>query len=299
MSRKRADPHQSRAAQRRAEAAREGARRTREPEVGAPANRAPIVAIGTALVVIVLIVGWWVFVAVPGGTRPGIVGPSPSPSTATGASGPSPSALVGGGPLAQKVVAALHADPFRAHIDETTVARSTKGGVAVTLTAKAVGDVSGKDVALHVTSTGAGPAVDQDTVSVGTTTWIRRTGSTTWEVHQRSEAASAIDGLLQTLRVIDDPAELGDAGPDTVDGQPVRHLTAIGPVAYRSPDGVDSAYDVLDIWATDAGVPVLVRGSFSDSQGTTSLIGSVTIRYSDVGKPVTIAPPRGAPSPIP
>ena len=237
------------------------------------------------------------------GAKPAPAGGSPPPSSPSAVQSPAPSrrgsALVGGGALAEKLVAALHADPFRAHIDETTVARSTAGTVTVTLTAKAIGDVSGKDVALRVTSTGAGTPVDQEVVSLGGTTWIRRTGATTWEVHRRSEASASIDGLLTTIRLLDDPSELADAGTDTVDGRSLRHLTAVGSIAYRSPDGADGAYDRLDVWTTDAGIPVLVKGSFSASQGTNALVGNVTIRYSDVGQPVTINPPSGAPTPIP
>jgi hypothetical protein len=255
-----------------------------------------------AIVVMIVLAGLGL-VAVAALQRGGGATPVPSSPPPSSAVAPSPtptgSALSGGGPLAQKLVAALHADPFRAHIDETTVARSTNGTVTITLTAKAEGDVSGRDVALHVTSTGGGPAVDQEVVSVGSTTWIRRTGATTWEVHRRLDAAASIDGLLTTIRLIDDPSQLADAGPDTLDGQTVRHLTAIGTIGYRSPEGVDASYDRLDVWTTDAGVPVLVRGSFSGQNGTNSVVGNVSIRYSDVGKPVTISPPGGAPTPIP
>lgn len=233
----------------------------------------------------------------PRGTPPARASSVPSAGSAPPAA--VGSALVGGGPLAEKLVAALHADPFRAHIDETTLARSTAGTVTVRLTARAVGDVSGKDVALRVTSTGAGAPVDREVVSLGGATWIRDAGATSWEIHRRSEAARSIDGLLTTIRVIEDPAELADAGMDTIAGRSLHHLTAVGSIAYRSPDGADGAYDRLDVWTTDAGTPVLVRGSFSASQGVNALVGNVTISYSDVGEPVTITPPSGAPSPIP
>ncbi len=298
MSRKRADPRTTRAAQRRAEAAAAAARQARSQPVGAGRRRATrIVIAALVLVVAALGLGMVLFVAGGSGGRP--VSSSPPPPSVAATPAPSGSALVGGGPLPQKLVAALHADPFRAHIDETTVARSTAGTVTVTITAKAVGDVSGRDVALHVTGTGAGPAVDQQVVSIGNATWIRRTGATAWEIHRRTEAASSIDGLLTTIRLIDDPAVLADAGVETVDGQSLHRLTAIGSIAYRSPDGADGAYDRLDIWTTDAGIPVLARGSFSAQSGTNALVGNVSIKYSDVGKAVTIAPPSGAPSPIP
>src|SRR4029078_10903088 len=98
----------------------------------------------------------------------------------------------------------------------------------------------------------AGCAVDQEVVAVGTTTWIRRTGATAWEVHRRTEAASAIDGLLATIRVLDDPRQLAAPAIDTIDVRSLHHLSAVGSIAYRSPDGADGAYDRLDVWTTDA-----------------------------------------------
>lgn len=224
------------------------------------------------------------------------------PSLATGAAtAASPRSSIGsstapGGKLAEALVAALHHDPFLAHIVESTVARSTAGTNTVTITAKASGDVSGKDVSLHVSGTGAGPAVDQDLVSIGGTTWIRRGSATTWEVHPRASAASAIDGLLSTIRLLDDPNQLVDTGAELVDGQALHHLTAVGFIAYRSPDGAAGSYDNFDVWVTDAGIPVIAKASFSASQGTNAIVGNTDIRYSGVGGPIAIVPPVGAPT---
>lgn len=298
MGKKRAAPHRTAGARRRADAAaaaRASARRAPPPRRSGRVARALIytaIAFGAVIVV-------GTAANVLGGNHPAATPSATARSATVEASSRGGSALVGGGPLATKLVAVLHADPFRAHIEETTVARSTAGNVTVRLTAKAVGDVSGKDVALHVTSTGAGAPVDREVVSLGSATWIRDTGATTWDVHRRSDAAQSIDGLLDTIRLIEDPSELADAGTDTVEGQALHHLTAVGSIAYRSPDGADGAYDRLDVWTTDAGIPVLVQGSFSASEGVNALVGNVTIRYSDVGKPVTITAPSGAPTPIP
>lgn len=198
--------------------------------------------------------------------------------------------------MAEALIRTLRADPFIAHVEETTVARTTTRALAINVTAKAVGDVSGKDVALHVTGTGNGPAVDQELVSVGDAVWIRRGGSTTWEVHPRSAAASAIDGILATIRLIDDPNQLVDVGVEEVDGRQLHHLTAAGSIAYSSADGAAGAYDRFEVWATADGVPVLAKGAFSAALGTDSVVGNVDVRYSQVGGPITIAPPSGAPT---
>lgn len=197
--------------------------------------------------------------------------------------------------MAEALIRTLRADPFIAHVEETVVTRTTTRALAINITAQAIGDVSGKDVALHVTGTGNGPAVDQELVSVGDAVWIRRGGSTTWEVHRRSVAASAIDGVLATIRLIDDPNQLIDVGIEEIDGQQLHHLTAAGSIAYTSADGAAGAYDRFEVWATAEGIPVLAKGAFSASLGTDSVIGNVDVRYSNVGGPITIAAPAGAP----
>ena len=193
MSRKRADPRSTPGGQRRAAAAAGSSRRDPRPAPAAPGRARSLAVLG--VLGIALALGSVVFLSGRASRPTSASGGSPSIPAEVSPSAAG-SALVGGGPLAQKLVAVLHADPFRSHIDETTVARSTAGTVTVNVTAKAVGDVSGQDVALDVTSTGAGDAIDQEVVSLGGTTWIRRTGATTWEVHRRSEASGSIYGLL-------------------------------------------------------------------------------------------------------
>ena len=218
--------------------------------------------------------------------------PSTGPASAPAAS----QTAAPGGPVAEALIRTLHVDRFVAHVEETTVARTTSRALAINVTAKAVGDVSGKDVALHVTGTGGGPAVDQEVVALGDAVWIRRAGSTTWEVHPRSAAASAIDGVLATIRLIDDPSQLVDVGVETIDGQEVHHLSAATSIAYSSGDGADGAYDRFEVWATAEGVPVLAKAAFSAARGADSIVGNTDIRYSQVGGPITIVRPSGAPA---
>jgi hypothetical protein len=221
------------------------------------------------------------------------VGPSvPSVASSAAAASTSP----GGGKLAEALVATLQADPFVAHVEESILASSTTGATRITLTAKAVGDISGADMALHTSGTGGGPATDQEIVSVGDAAWVRAKGAPTWDVHPRTDVATALDGLLHTVRLLDDPTQLVDSGVETLDGKSVHHLTAPGFVKYQSPSGLDGSYDTFDIWATDNGIPVLVKASFSAAEGINSITGSTEIRYSKVGGPITITPPAGAPT---
>ena len=276
----------------------EKARTTPAPQTAAPPNRRRTslvaAAIGGVALSVLLIAAAAVYLsnrpageALPSG---GVADASPS-SAAAGSSTPT---TPPGGPLAEAMVAVLHHDPFVGHVEESTVARSTAGTTTVRLTATAKGDVSGPDVDVHVTATGAGPAVDQDVVAHGGSAWIRPAGGS-WTVHPRADVATSIDGLLRTIALIDDPTQLVDVGVETIDGQPLHHLAAATSIVYQSADAEGSYHD-FDVWVTDKGVPVLAKASFTADQGTNALVGNVDIRYSDIGGPITIKPPAGAPT---
>ncbi len=260
-------------------------------------------AIGGVALAVLLVAGAAVFLSTQGsGATPGpVAGASPSPPVSSpGTSAPDASPTTApGGPIAEKMVAILHHDPFQSHIQESTVARSTTaspsaGVTTLRLTATAEGDVSGPDVDLHVTGTGNGPAVDRQVVAVGDAAWIRPAGAA-WAVHPRSEVASSIDGLLKTIALIDDPTQLVDLGVETVEGQALHHLTAATSIVYRSADA-EGSYHTFDVWVTAEGVPVIAKASFDANQGTNQLVGNVDIHYSKVGGPITIEPPAGAPT---
>jgi hypothetical protein len=255
-----------------------------------------------ALLAVVALVAVWALVATPrptqsavaGASAPASVAPSAVPSGASSASsGPS---IAPGGKVAEALVAALHVDPFVAHVDEAILASTITNGRRLTITANAVGDVSGPDVAIRTTGTGNGPATDEQIVTIGDVAWIRPTKATAWEVHPRSLVAPSLEGLLSTIQPLDDPQVLVDMGIEDLDGVKVHHLTAVGAVAYHSLNGIDGLYDTFDIWATDTGIPVLMKATFSEVQDVNSITGSTEIRYSKVGGPITITAPAGAPS---
>ncbi len=272
------------------------------PTTSARRRPTPIVLVGLAggsiAIVLLAVAG---VAALTSGRSPS-ASPTPSPpAAAVASSSPRPAASGSpttppGGPVAEALVAALHADPFRAHVDESVLARRVSGTTALNLTARATGDISGRDVAIHATGTGGGPATDQELVSVGDVAWTRAAGAPAWTVQPRSDVASEIDGLLATIALIDDPTELVDLGVETVDGQSVHHLSARGDVPDPSGAGSGGVYETLDVWATGAGIPVAMSGTFSSSQGADSITGSTEIHYTKVGGPIAIAPPDGAPT---
>jgi hypothetical protein len=220
-------------------------------------------------------------------------GGSSGVSSSGGSVGPSPSP---GGKVAEALIKVLHANPFQTHFNEKILASSLTGATRITLTANAEGDVSGQDVAVHTTGTGNGPPTDEQIVTIGNVAWTRAAGATAWDVNPRSAVSSSVDGLLNAIRLIDDPNQIADLGVETVDGQSVHHLTGIGAVAYNSIDGVAGAYDTFDVWTTAAGVPVTMHATFSDATNGNQITGSTDITYSKVGGPITITAPAGAPT---
>jgi len=269
-------------------------------------RRPAVLAAGIGLVVLaVAVLGGAALVL--GGSRPApspgpvaSVAGQPSPSTSSpAATAPGASAAgsaSAGGALAEAAIKALHANPFLGHVVVTTVARDATKATLERETATASGDISGSDVDLHVTDVGgSNPAVDQEVVVVGDTAWIRPKGGS-WTAHPRADVAASVDGLRSTIALLADPNQLVDLGLDTIDGQRLHHLSAANGVTYQSASGT-GAYDSLDLWVTGTGVPVIAKGSFNASYGDIPVVGNVDIRYTDLGKPVAIRPPDGAPSP--
>jgi hypothetical protein len=267
--------------------------------------------LGVAIAAIGLVAIWALLLA-PRASHSGpatasqVAGASASPAASSGAPGGSgstspaggsvaPSAAPGG-KVAEAVIAALHADPFKAHVEESILASTITNGARITITANAVGDVSGKDGAIRTSGTGNGPPTDEQIVTVGDVAWLKPTAAKTWEVHPRSVVAPSLDGLLSTIQPLDDPLQLQDLGVEILDGVSLHHLTAVGAVAYHSLNGIDGVYDNFDIWATADGIPVDMKATFSEIQGIDSITGGTEVRYTKVGGPITITPPAGAPT---
>ena len=261
------------------------------------AVRRPGLAVCAAAAILAAVLAGCASASVPARTSTPVAAASVAPSAGSVASAAAAASTTpGGGKLADALVKALQADPLVTHVEESIIASSTTGATRITLTANAVGDISGQDMALHTSGTGGGPPTDQEIVSVGDTAWVRAKGAPKWDVHPRTDVAAVLDGLLHTVRLLDDPSQLVDTGIETLDGTSAHHLTAPGFVPYTSPSGLAGNYDSLDIWTTDAGIPLLVKARFSAVEGINSITGSTEIRYSKVGGPITITPPAGAPT---
>ncbi len=261
------------------------------------AGRNPAVLIAAA-VTAVAVLAVAVVLLVPRSSHPA----ASSPPIAAGGSGnpvnssAGASAAVPGGPVADALIATLHAPDFAAHVEQSILASRLTAGARITLTAKSVADIAHGDLDLHSMTTGGGPATDEEIVVVGDKAWTRSKTAPAWQAHPRVEVARVIDAYLASIQVTDAAAQLGDAGVEVLDGRSVHHLISIGGIPYRSLTGVEDTYDGVDFWATADGVPVDMKATFALIQGPNSLTGSIEIRYSDVGAVKPIAAPSGAPS---
>jgi hypothetical protein len=274
------------------------------PPTGSVRRGPAVLAAGIGVVILAVVLGGAALVL--GGSRSS-ASPSAAASAASQSSLPASSAATtepvasaagsasAGGALAEAAIKALHANPFLGHVAVTTVARDATKATLERETATASGDISGSDVDLHVTDVGgSNPAVDQEVVVVGDVAWVRPEGGS-WTAHPRTDVAPSIDGLRTTIELLADPNRLVDLGVETIDGQQLHHLSAADGVTYQSASGT-GAYDSLDLWVTEAGVPVIAKGSFNATYGDIPVVGNVDIRYTDLGKAVDIRPPAGAPS---
>ena len=218
--------------------------------------------------------------------------PSGSPSAAAPSAPPSASAsFVAGGPLVEQAVAKLNRDPLVTHFKETATGDSAGKKVIATIE----GDIDGKDISYHVSGTSAGQAVDFTLVLVGDTAWGRQGGGA-WTATPASQVKDSIDSLVGAIRLIHDPSQLADLGPQTIEGRDLHHLTAAVEIPYSVSTGAKGRYDVFDIWVEADGTPVLVSTAFSGELGTATATGTTEIRFSNFGGPITIVPPVDAPS---
>ena len=218
---------------------------------------------------------------------PSTSAPSPSaPATASDAPSANPS-LVGGGDLAEAVVAALQSEPLVTHVDQV----GTVEQGATDLVAKMTGDISGSDISLTLTLELGSQRSVSELVAVGDDLLIRLDGGE-WQVGDLVAARASIEALIRAARLLDDPAALAHVGTATVDGRELQHLVAVGDIPYVPSSGGSGSYTAFDLYVEVDGTPVLLEGSFTatDANGAT-VSGDTRIAYSDFGGPIDIELP--------
>jgi hypothetical protein len=214
--------------------------------------------------------------------------PSVAPSVAA-------SQAAGGGPLAEALVKALNADPLILHLEQVATAKTSLGTQEQTADVRLSGDLNGEDVAMKITGTSGGQAIDQEIIVIGDAAYARQ-GSGAWQQGARSSVASSITALFKAIRLVDDAGALRDAGTETIDGQELRHLTASGTIPYVPAAGGTGQYDVFDIYVLEDGTPVLARTAFSATgPNGEAVTGTTDFTFSKVGGPIEITAPSVGP----
>jgi hypothetical protein len=215
---------------------------------------------------------------------------APLPSEAPSSEAPSP---VGdaGGPYAEALVAALGAEEMITHIEqEATVTTSVAPDTLIT--AMLAGDISGEDLAMEIMVSAPGVSQSTELVVVGDTAYTRLEGED-WMSGPRAAVADSLAGLLDNLRVVEDPNHLRYVGLEEYEGRQLHHLVGTTEVPYTPSTGGTGQFETLDVWIEEDGTPVTIRGDFTAVDGAGNRgEGTSEMRFSKFGEPVEIEAPE-------
>ena len=214
----------------------------------------------------------------------------PSPPTAAPPSEAGPPPAGAGGPYAEALVAALGAEDLATHIEQSATV-TTSVAPDTLITATLAGDISGEDLAMLIELTAPGIHQATDLVVVGDTAYTRQDGAA-WLSAPRAAVADSVAGLLDNLRVVEDPNHLRYVGLEDFEGRQLHHLVAATEVPYTPSTGGTGHFETLDVWIEDDGTPVSLRGDFSATDGAGNRgEGTSDMRFSRFGEPVEIQAP--------
>ena len=210
---------------------------------------------------------------------------APPPSEAS-----SPAADAGG-PYAEALVAALGAEELITHIEqEATVTTSVAPDTLIT--AMLAGDISGEDLAMEIMVSAPGVSQSTELVVVGDTAYTRLEGED-WMSGPRAAVADSLAGLLDNLRVVEDPNHLRYVGLEEYEGRQLHHLVGTTEVPYTPSTGGTGQFETLDVWMEEDGTPVTIRGDFTAVDGAGNRgEGTSEMRFSKFGEPVEIEAPE-------
>ena len=195
-----------------------------------------------------------------------------------------------GGPYAEALVAALAAEDLATHIEQSATV-TTSIAPDTEITAELTGDISGDDLAMLIEVIAPGVSQVSELVVVGDTAYTRLDGEE-WISAPRAAVASSVAGLLDNLRVVEDPNHLRYVGLEDFEGRQLHHLVGATKVPYTPSTGGTGQFETLDVWIEEDGTPVSIRGDFTAIDGAGNrAAGSSDIRFSRFGQPVEIEAP--------
>lgn len=214
---------------------------------------------------------------------------APPPSEVPPSEAPSPAAGAGG-PYAEALVTALGAEDLVTHIEQSATV-TTSVAPDTEIMAELVGDVSGDDLAMLITLTAPGVSEATELVVVGDTAYTRLEGED-WMSGPREVIADSLAGLLDNLRVVEDPNHLRYVGLEDFEGRQLHHLVAATQIPYTPSTGGTGQFETLDVWVEEDGTPVSIRGDFTAVDGAGNRgQGTSELRFSGFGEPLEIEAP--------
>lgn len=225
---------------------------------------------------------------------------SAAPASASPTASPEPTADAteagAANSIAAALVAALASDPLVTHLEQTASAVTTNGTETASVDVTLVGDISGRDIDIHITASGD-QVLDQELVVAGDSAYAREAGGV-WQTGSRSALESTVNGLISNVRLVDDASLLRYVGAEEKDDRPAHHFVAEGLIPYLPASGGSGQYDTFHIWTEADGTPVRFEGTFSatDSSGN-DVTGTLDLAFSQFGGPIEIAAPEDAPAP--
>lgn len=146
-----------------------------------------------------------------------------------------------------------------------------------------------------MTIAGGGQNLQMDMVLLDGEAFLSQDGGA-WEAADSSLVQSSFDGFFETVRFIDDPADLAYKGIEPIDGRDLHRLTAVTEVPYSPASGGTGRYDRFDIWVEADGTPVLIRSAFSATGSNGEAVtGETDFEFSKFGGPIEIVAPEVGP----
>jgi hypothetical protein len=231
--------------------------------------------------------------------------PTPSPTvaatavptvaaTATPAPTPTPTATPlpegGGGPIAEAAVTKLQSDPLIAHVEQV----GTASAAGQEISFESSSDFDGADFHVVLAISAGAQSTEQEIILIGDEAWARAGATGAMTSVSTVQLAATVEGLYKAVRLVDDPQVLKFVGVETIDGQELQHLTAVGTIPYAPAGGGTGKYDVFDLWVMEDGTPVIARTEFSATDATgLDASGTTDFTFSEWGGPITIEPPAG------
>lgn len=196
---------------------------------------------------------------------------------------------------AKAAVAALHKDPFFAHVEQVSTATHSMGGQSEKILATMSADFAGDDIGLDLEMSAIGQRIELQLRLVGKNAYVKQGG--VWIKGKRSalkgDALTHLNEMVDAVRVIEDPNDLRYMGQERVGKQDLQHFRALRQLPYETGLGFSGHYDEFDIWVQSDGTPVRYKATFSaEDKKIGKVTGTMTMDFTKFGGPIKVKAPK-------